>query len=275
MKANNRLTLRYLTNRPRDAARALEGLPVEDTAALLASIDIATAAPLLSQMLPHAAAACLAHMDESAAAAIFALVKHPTAARTLKAATPRLTQALLDRLQERDRLHIEQLLHHESDTVGAVMDAVTLALPHDITVGEGIKRLQHQHPDSPCGLFVVDGEHKLLGTLSATALLKTAHGVPLRGLLDNPPVILPVYMKLHSALHHVGWQTQRCLPVVARDNTLVGTLEYRTLLSITGNSQDPATRPDAVSSVLNLAGLYWIAMAEILDTVFGRRGDQS
>ncbi len=275
MKANNRLTHKYLTGRPRDAARTLEGLPAADTAALLAAVDTATAAILLSQMLPHAAAACLAHLDEPAAAAMLGQAKHPAVARILKAATPRLTHALLERLDRHDRLHIEQLLEHEPDTVGAIMDAVTMALPHDVTVGDGIKRVQHQQPDSPCGLFIVDNEHRLLGTLNATALLRAAHGLPLHGLLDTPPVILPAGMKLTSALHHIGWQTHRCLPVVARDNTLVGVLEYRALLSITGNGQDHGTRADAVSSMLSLASLYWIAMAEILDTVLGGRRNES
>jgi len=275
MKANNRLTRKYVTSRPQDAARSLEGLPAEDAAALLASLDAGTAAHLLSLMLPHAAAASLTHMDGQTAAAVLGQAKHAAAARILKAATPRLTHELLGRLQVRDRQHIEQLLDHDPDTVGAVMDAVAMALPHGVTVGDGIKRIQHQQPDSPCGLFVVDNEHKLLGTLNATALLKAGHNLPLYSLLGNPPVILPADMRLSSALLHVGWQTHRCLPVVERDNTLVGVLEYRTLLSISGNGPGDVTRPDAVSSVLNLATLYWIAMAEILDTVLGGRGNES
>lgn len=275
MKTNSRLARNYVLNHTREAARTLEGLPAEDAAALLGSLDAGAAAELLSVMLPHAAAACLIQMDETAAAGVLSQAKHPAVARTLKAATPSMTRGLLDRLQERDRRHIENLLDYEPDTVGAVMEAVTMALPRGITVGEGIKRVQHHQPDSPCGLFVVDDEHKLLGTLNATALLKAAHNLPLHSLLGDPPVILPAGMKLAAALHHVGWQTHRCLPVVARDNTLVGVLEYRTLLSATANGHGDASRPDAVSSILNLASLYWIAMAEILNTVIGGRGNES
>lgn len=275
MKANNRLARDYVINHAPDAARALEGLPAEDAAALLVSLDTGVAANLFTIMLPHAAAACLARMDEAAAAEILGRAKHPAAARALKAATPHLAGRLLGRMQEHDRRHIERLLVHEPDRVGAVMEAVTVALPRGITVGEGIKRLQHHQPESPCGLFVVDDEHRLLGTLPATALLKASHNLPLHSLLGSPPVVLPAGMRLASALHHVGWETHRCLPVVERDNTLVGVLEYRTLLSLTADGHGIASRPDAVSSILNLASLYWIAMAEILNTVLGGRGNES
>jgi magnesium transporter len=273
MKANNKLARRYINTHALEAARSIERLPAESAAALLASLDTESTARLLSHMLPHTAAAAVAQLDEQAAANALTAVKHVAAARILKAARPDAARALLARVEERDRQHIERLLAQEPDTVGAVMDAVSMALPRDISAAEGIKRIQHYQADSACGLFIVDHEHKLSGVLDPTALLKAGHNIPLHSLVTHPAAALPAGMKLHTALLHVGWQTSRCLPVVERDNTLVGVLEYRSLVALTGDGHADTARHDTVSGVLHLASLYWIAMAEVLDTVLGGRAN--
>ena len=64
------LTLAFLEAHPDDAARVLEHLANEQVAALLGSVPVRLAAPVLAHMLPAVAARSLAQLSDEGAAAI-------------------------------------------------------------------------------------------------------------------------------------------------------------------------------------------------------------
>src|SRR5204862_59218 len=59
MNGHERLVAEYLRLHAAAAARLLEAMPVEQTNAVLGSVDAPTAAPVFAQMLPTYAAQCL------------------------------------------------------------------------------------------------------------------------------------------------------------------------------------------------------------------------
>ncbi|HVS23722.1 MAG TPA: hypothetical protein VMU03_08360, partial [Gammaproteobacteria bacterium] len=59
MSGHEQLVAAFLDLHATNAARLLEAMPVEQTNAVLASVDAATAAPVFAQMLPTYAAQCL------------------------------------------------------------------------------------------------------------------------------------------------------------------------------------------------------------------------
>ena len=62
-------------------------------------------------------------------------------------------------------------------------------------------------------------------------------------------------------------------PAVTSDGTLVGTIDYRTVLEEFASTEVTPEPVDALGGVLDLVQLYWVAMANLL-SMFTRRVDE-
>jgi hypothetical protein len=98
-------------------------------------------------------------------------------------------------------------------------------------------------------------------------LLKARHHLMLKDIMFRKTRSISAYARADKLLKHPGWTVRRRLPVVDRDNTLVGALDYRHLKDALGVNEENVP-PDAVSSLLSFAGLYWLTVAQLIDSVF-------
>jgi hypothetical protein len=74
-----------------------------------------------------------------------------------------------------------------------------------------------------------------------------------------------VHTKFDKLLSHPGWATRHRLPVVERNNTLVGVLDYARLKEATGERDVSAHDP--LDNLLSLASLYWLSLLQLLDSM--------
>ncbi|MCC6207237.1 MAG: magnesium transporter [Gammaproteobacteria bacterium] len=264
MKPNNQLTLSYLESHPLDAARTLERLPAQISARLLEAIPSELAARLLAAMSPKAAGACLHEIPEFLGTRIQHAVPPVAMAHILKVVSPEETRTLLARLRLRDRMHIERLLYYPLDTVGAHMDAVPFTLASDLSIGEALRRVR-AYPPAGNEVFVVDRAQRLVGIIDSIALIKGDGRMPLQTLVRPAPARLSVRTTLTMTRAHPAWQNHRALPVIEGDGILVGAISYRTVIEATQLiSTHPPANADLIDSVLNLAQIFWTALAELL-----------
>jgi hypothetical protein len=109
-------------------------------------------------------------------------------------------------------------------------------------------------------------------------LLKASHRLRLKDIMVRKTRSISAYAKADTLLKHPGWSERRSLPVVDRDNALVGALAYIRLKDSLG-AIDDTPPPDAMASLLSFAGLYWFTMARLIDSVFSitgvNRGERS
>ncbi|MCC6302631.1 MAG: magnesium transporter [Gammaproteobacteria bacterium] len=264
MKPNNHLTLSYLESHPLDAARTLERLPAATGARLLEAVPPELAARLLAAMSPRTAGACLREMPEFLGTRIQHAVPPVTMAHILKVARPEETRALLARLRLRDRMHVERLLYHPLDTVGAHMETVEFTLASDLSVGEALRRVR-AYPPAGNEVFVVDRSQRLVGVVDSIALIRGDGQKPLQALVRPAAARLSVHTTLAMTRAHPAWQTQRLLPVIEGDGILTGTISYRAVVEGTQLiGAHPPPNADFIDSLLNLAQIYWTALAELL-----------
>lgn len=264
MKPNNHLTLSYLESHPLDAAHTLERLPAPTSARLLEAIPSELAARLLAAMSPKTAGACLHEIPEFLGTRILHAIPPVAMAHILKVVSPEDTRSLLARLRLRDRLHIERLLYYPLDTVGAHMETVPFTLASDLSVGEALRRVR-AYPPAGNEIFVVDRSQRLVGVVDSVALIKGDAQKPLPTLVRPVPARLSVRTTLSMTRAHPAWQNQRLLPVIEGDGILVGAISYQSVVEATQliGTHSPANA-DLIDSVLNLAQLYWTALAEFL-----------
>lgn len=274
MKADNRLTLAYVRSHPIDAARALEKLPPDAIARLLDTLDARTGGPMLGYMTPDVTAASLAQCARGHAAALLDAMPAAAAARAARAASPDAAEALHAWLQDADRAGNRRQLRYPLHSVGGHMESVDTALPDDLPPADVLRRVRQRGANAECEIWLVDREYRLSGVVPVTALLQAGAADALRGLMRPAPPALPARMPLTVAREQAAWHSRRRLPVTDGDGTLVGVIDYRTVLDATRAEAGPAERPDAMESLLDLARIYWIAIAAIFDTMLGSRAQQ-
>jgi magnesium transporter len=262
-----KLTLSYLDAHASEAARVLERMPSQDSAALFARVPARTGAPALAAMLPSAAARMIALLDDAIALALLAAVGTQTAVAILRlTAQPRRTQ-LLGGLPTATAIAARLMLGYPEDSVGAWIDPDVIALPPETRAGEALARVRAGEETIVDQLYVIGPDQRLLGIVELHKALRAAEGATLEGLMTPSAVILSAITPLTSAATQRGWERSSVLPVVERDGRLIGVLRRGTLARALVRGR----LPSQVAGEPPLSGIiargYWDAVSGLAEAL--------
>jgi len=272
MKATNQLTLSFLREHPADAAQLLEKLPLDMHLSLLNAIAAEDAASLLEHLLPTSAAASIQAMDTERAALLLTYTPIQLAARILAAIKQAgMAQTILNQMPKHNSQRIRQSLRHPASTVGTMMERDYFVLPIDITVSEAIKRLERSNNPIGNEIYIIGPEFKLVGMIELDHLFKAHRQLLLRVIMHRHAPSVSVHARINRLLARREWQQVRSMAVVDIDGTVIGMLQYQTLLQAAGEMVQENPAGDAFSGMLAIAGLYWVAIAELVDAILSGR----
>ncbi|MCW9023667.1 MAG: hypothetical protein OQK73_03195 [Gammaproteobacteria bacterium] len=266
MKVDNPLSQKFLVQYPVEAARVLEEVSAQHVAALFNELSPQTGIPVLAAMLPEKAAACLGLMGAVSAARVLTDLPLSTAARIYRLLASTKQDELLALLSGKIRSHLHQFMLYPAESAGALLDPKVDILPDNITVAEALRRIERlSHPVS-CEIYIVDDSHHLVGTIDLGKLLVSNHHAKLKDTMIRKIQTVSVHATVESLLSHPGWAKRRKLPVVARDNTLLGVLDYSCMQEAINEAGMVVAR-DPLDNLLSVASLYWLSMAQLLDSL--------
>lgn len=266
MKVDNPLSREFLLGYPTEAARVLEHVSGEHVAALFNELPPQTGAPVVASMLPEMAAACLGLMEALPAAKLLTELPVASAARIYRLLAPAKQDELSGHFSEKTRNRLRRYLKYPPASAGALMDPAISMLPDNVTVAEAIRRIERfGHPVS-CEIYIIDDAHHLVGMIELGRLMTSSHHARLRDIMSRKTQPVSMHATAETLLSHPGWATRRRLPVVERDNTLAGVLDYTFLQEAIGNTGIVRPR-DPLENLLSLAGLYWLSVAQLLDSM--------
>lgn len=271
MKIDNPLSKEFLLSYPRDAARVLEKVSEEHVAALFTELPQQTSAPVMAFMSPENASACLGQMTVQSAAKLLAELPISFAARVYRLLAAEKQDAMLALLTENTRKRLRRYLRYPAQSAGALLNPKVDTLPENVTVAEAIHRIEQLGRTASCDIYIIDDTHHLVGLIELGKLLTSNHHVRMRDIMSRKSQSVFTNASAETLLSHPGWKTRRRLPVVERDNTLVGTLDYNHLRDSVGETE-AANTPDPLQNLLSLAGLYWLSLAQLLDSLLSIPG---
>jgi len=155
-------------------------------------------------------------------------------------------------------------------TVGRYYSQSCPVLPVSLTSGEALAQLEQLDYDDGCQLNLVDDDHRLLGSIDLSRLLTAGPESRLAQLLSRKkrPAVL-ISSPLLDIMDHPGWLNHRLLPVVDRNGIYMGELDYETLRKYGEDFSQPVQHREAFSSLLSLAGVYWLSVSWLLDCLLG------
>lgn len=271
MKIDNLLTREFLLQYPVDAARALERVSADHVAALFAELPVQRGTSVMASMLPESAAACLGEMLAVSAAKLLTELPIASAARVYRLLDTAKQDELSAILSGKTRMLIHRYLAHSPQSAGALLDPAVDMLPDNITVAEAMHRIERRDDAVGAEIYIIDDSHHLVGMIELGKLLVSNHPARLRDIMNHKTQPLSVHASGETLLAHPGWAKRRRLPVVERDNTLLGVLNYSDLMDSMGDVKTSGSR-DPLESLLSLAGLYWLSVAQLLDGMLNIAG---
>ncbi|MEP7275778.1 MAG: CBS domain-containing protein, partial [Betaproteobacteria bacterium] len=173
------LDRRYLLDYPREAARHLEKIAIDDAASLLSSLPPSVVLPVWQSMTADAAAGTLRTVAPPLARQWLSEAEPAHAASVLAQFDDDERARLLDTVDAEVAKELRDLLAYPEDAAGRLMDPNVAPLRADLSVEEALTRLKAIRRRGLRELFVVDDEGRLSGRVEIQDLATTDPALPL------------------------------------------------------------------------------------------------
>ena len=239
--------------------RVLEGLPQQDSAAVVARLPNGHAVRFLAEQEDAKVAGWL---DAASADHALALLLHLDEARRAR---------VLDLLSKpRTRHALERLLNYPHTSVGALVDPSAIRLDAGMPLADAVAVLRTDVPGPEQAIWLVDGQSRYVGRLDLGRVLTTTSDKLRLSELLIAVRPLRAETSLANALDFPEWQKYVELPVVDRHDHLLGTLSRARLKAAvtSGNFADHGL----AAGVAELTQQYFRVIAICLGDLLGLSG---
>jgi len=258
------LTLRFIKDHPKDAARTLETMEAAGLAAFLAELPAREASGVINGLMPQTAARCLALMAPDGGAAIVALLDVDSAAILLRRLDRPSQSALLSALPAARSAALRLVMRFPDAVVGSAMDAGVPAVSEDMRVREAVAAIQANGSRSIDQLFVIDRNGQLTGIVDFRDLLVADGDAPIRDLARKPAHAFTARESLSSIHDHRAWQAARSVPVVDRNGILLGAISReRVGQALDISAGDSGRQGEVADFVFSFVETLWATFAEL------------
>lgn len=209
---------------PADLANILAQLPHGDVSAVLNSIDVEAAGEAMGEMEPEDSSRLLAQMESAHAADVLEEMPPDEAADVLAELTDEKAQELLAQMDPEDAEKVQELLEHEDDSAGGLMNNEFLFVHPEATADDalGQVRLLGAEMDSIYYIYVLDPDEQLLGVASLKRLLLARGSDPIAGIMSRNPKTVQVDSSLEDVLELVVQYKLASVPVLEEDGKMAG-----------------------------------------------------
>jgi magnesium transporter len=143
------------------------------------------------------------------------------------------SQDILKLMKPEDSAEVKDLLQYEPKTAGAIMTAEYFSLPEYTTAEEAIHKLQGaKDTGNVFYVYVTDKDDKLVGVLSLRQLIQVPPHTRLGTMIKREVISVATDTDREEVAKLVGRYNLLAIPVVDRDNTLVGIITVDDVVDI-------------------------------------------
>jgi magnesium transporter len=220
---------RFMEAHPVDAARLLERLPTEETAAFLQQVTPPLAAAVMVPMNTMTSAECLASMVPKHAASILGNIPLDMAALLLRRSEARFREVILDGMPSEKAQPLRSLLDYPEGTAGSLMDPRVFTLFEDDLARGALKLLRKRPEHMIYYVYVLDREHRYRGYTTLREWMLADPGASISSVMQTDMGHLSPRLRRAAILRNPDWRRFHALPVVSEKGVFLGALGYQTL----------------------------------------------
>ena len=127
---------------PADLADIIENIPIQNIRTVLDSIDAETTGDTIYELEPDMRNLVISQLNDEQVTDILEEMEPDEAADVLSDLPEEKAQELLDMMDQEDAEDIQELLEHEEDSAGGLMNPDYFRLTSEITVGRALEMLK-------------------------------------------------------------------------------------------------------------------------------------
>ena len=209
---------------PADIAEIISQISHKEGASFFKGLDVETAAEALSELQPDVQAAIITGMDTDKAADIIEEMPPDEAADVLSDLPVEKAKEILEQIEKEEAEDIQELLSHEEDTAGGLMNNEFISYPPETTVKDAIDRFRKdaEEVETVYYIYVVDVNEKLLGVVSLRDLILGGPDANLSDIMETKLKTVTPDTDEVDVAEIVSKYNLVALPVVDTEGTLLG-----------------------------------------------------
>ncbi len=270
MEISLEFTLGYVTAHTGEAAKVLQGLPVEQTSALLEEIPADTGARLLEKMSPAYAAQCLMVARTETMMELLQKIRIVSGVALLRLFPYALVPPLIKSLPAERKSAFKKRLSYPQDSAGAWMDSDCPTLQEGGTVGAARSSLRNSGKPIDHSLCVLKADGTVAGLLRLSKLVVARNKTDLARILtvDLKPVMDQA--SLQTIASYLNWENFDALAVTNRKGSYLGILSRTNLEKGLEFIQENYTPVNTDSIVLDVVKTYATTLSGLVQTIAGK-----
>ena len=219
---------------PADLADIVEELAPAEREALFETLDEHVAAEALTEVKPKIQVSIVESLDKERAADIIEEMAPDSAADVLSELQEETSQEILKDMEQEPAAEVEELLEHEEDTAGGLMNTQYIALHEHALVEDAAEALRGNENLLPAltQLFLIDRDERLVGAVPVAKLFIAEPRQALRELAILDPVSVDLDADEEAVIELFDKYNLFALPVVDDDDELCGVITADDVISV-------------------------------------------
>ena len=186
----SRLTLTIARDRledmhPADIAQIIAQIPVQNVTTVLEAINIDTASEAIMELDPEVGGRVLSQLEVGHASDILEEMHPDEAADVLAELPEEKSKELLEQMDEEDAEKVQELLEHEEDTAGGLMNNEFIHIPPGLTAGQALDEVRRlgAEVDMVYYVYILDDQERLEGVVTLRDIVTAPGETPVEELM--------------------------------------------------------------------------------------------
>jgi magnesium transporter len=267
----NLLSRAFLENRPRAAAALLQDFAPEHCVEFLLQMPLEVIIPVIDGMASWPSARTLSLMPPGLTADVLRGLPDAEAETLLRLMSSEQRDAVMANMPAATAQGFANKLAYPISTVGAWMDTAVPCFTLDSSVDHCLDLVKRQQTHLGGIVIVVDERRRLVGLVEVEKLLTSDGHQQLASLLNTRVQALSARATLWEVEVHDGWTMFPSLPVVDRNNTMLGALTHSALRAGTARSAEQAENPLRFSILTHMGEAFLVVLGGLIATLAGIR----
>jgi magnesium transporter len=219
---------------PADIAHIISQIPSQHIQTVLNSLDTETAGEAIHELEPELRSRVISQLDSEQASDILEEMAPDEAADVLGDLPEEKAQELLGLMATEEAEDIQELLEHEEDTAGGLMNSEFLVISGDLTVADALTEVRLLAPDveTVYYIYVTDQAEKLLGVVTLKDLLITPPATPIAEIMTSQMKTVSVDATAEEVLEIIAKYNLIAVPVLDKDQLMAGIVTVDDILEL-------------------------------------------
>jgi len=260
----NSISLHFLEEHPKDAARTLEQFDPASLAEYMESVPAKTAANVIKYIVPSISTECLKLMAIDKSSQIIMHLGVERASLLLRRMTGGIRDQFIHAMSPVFSNMTRLVLRYPEGTVGQVMNPNIFSVHQNMTVNEVINVIRNLNQLWHNEIFITDDKQQLAGVVEVRQLLITDGNQSMKMIMKSPGESIPARTRLESVKNKPEWHYRENFPVIDHMGVFIGVLSRTSVHEVMADTQAISEQEELTGTAMAIAELFWDACADML-----------